>query len=52
MRLLTKAMIKETTLLNLNFEKKPIDEQQATEIAESLKTINNLVNLSINFDGN
>lgn len=52
MRLLTKAMIKETTHLNLNFEKKPIDEEQANEIADSLKVINNLVNLNINFDCN
>jgi len=52
MRLLTKAMIKETTHLNLNFEKKPIDEDHAKEIAESLTAINNLVNLNINFDCN
>lgn len=42
MKLLTKSMIKDTTHLNFNFEKKPIDMEQATELCEGLKVINNL----------
>lgn len=52
MKLLTQAMVKGTTVLNLNFEKKPIDLEQATEICEGLKVISNLENLNINFDCN
>lgn len=42
LKLLTSQMIKETTELTINFDKKPIELEQADEIAAALKNVDNL----------